>query len=345
MKDTKNEVIPQVTKANASVIKKRINSNSESFPLTFEFERTNIKPITYSKVKEVDFYNNSLVSAPWKFNQQRSRFIYHVIHNKFYYLADGNKLKVSDTEIYSTFTKLIYGLTEIESFTHRKEFEQFLFECYLHEVNQEQQEMLNFQNATLLQQLMLHHSTPQLIQESIVKLNDKVKALNSELTDLFNDLKYKRINAHVFEELRVPLDERLVQMREHQQYLFQEYKRLTDSGKYRRRHFLKMAFKTTKRSLEGTFYEPVSCGTLSLCNFYIDEYCRWFNKTFTAEIDNTHKQVKLEKRKQKRQSTKKPNPRLELLKPYLNSDLSYQSISNETGISKTTVMRILKNIA
>lgn len=345
MKDTKNEAIPQVKKANASAIKKRIQSNCECIPLTFEFESTSSNPNDNSTPGDLDFFINPLITTSWSYNYERSRFIYQVIHTKNYYLKVGNKLGVSDAEIYTTFTKLCYSLQEIDAFTHKKEFDTYLFDCYEQVLSEEEDERLTYLNAPLLQKMMLHNTTPDRVWSSVLEVTSGIKSLDRELQDLFTDLKFRRISGSNFDQQREPLDLLIEQKREYQQYLLQKYKHMADSGKYRRRHFLKMAFRTAKRSLEGTFYEPVNCGTLSLCNFYISEYCRWYNKTFSDEITTTQQQKRSDKRMQKRLATKKSDPRIELLRPYLTSGLSYQKIATETGIPKTTVVNLLKKIA
>lgn len=343
MKYTKNEVNPQVIKANATEIKKRIVSNCSEVPLKFEFERTGINP-TNTRTVDLDFYNNPILVTPWSYNQQRSGFIYRVIHSMSYYLGEGNKLGVSDTEIFETFTKLTYSLQEIEAFTHRKEFDEYLFGCYLQTVDEEQQERFDYENAGLYDKMMMHNSTPDIIWKSIQRVTKDVKSLDSERHTLYSKLKYKQINGKSFDKLITPLDEQIGRNRNSQQYLLKRYKRMVDSQKYRRRHYLKMAFQTAKPYLKGVSYNPVECGTVSLCTFYIEEYCRWFNRTFKQEIVETSRLDKLAKRKQKRSERKKPNPRLEILKPFLNSGVPEQCIADQTGIPKSTVNRLMKKL-
>ena len=50
------------------------------------------------------------------------------------------------------------------------------------------------------------------------------------------------------------------------------------------------------------------------------------------------------KRKQKQALNPKVDLRLEKLKPYLNSELSYQKIADTTGIPKSTVRSLMKKL-
>lgn len=339
----KTEANPQVIKANASAIHSRIKSNCSEIPLTFEFKRNGFSPTNATSPVDLDFYNNPIFSTPWTNNQQRSSFIYGVIHTKSYYLAEGLKLGISDEEIYETFTKLCHSVQEIEAFTHRKEFEEYLFECYLQELENEQEERLSYQNAPLLNQLMMNNSTPELVWKSILNVTKSIKSLDDERKNLYYQLKYKKITGSDYDSLINPLDQQIDLAHEYQEHLLWTYKRMVDNT-FRRRQRLKLAFSNTHQSLNNMGVKPIECRTITICNFYIDEYCRWFNRTFKAEIAETRRLEKSTKRRQQRLDKKKPDPRLDLLKPYLGSSLSFKLISDETGIPKSTVQRLMKKL-
>lgn len=332
----------EVKKMNASKVKTNINTKCVGQPLTVEFGYTNINPTRTPKLDELDFYDNPILYLPWSFNHQRRSFIYQVIHTKSYYLKEGKRLNVSDSEISETYTKLFYFREEIAAFTHREEFDKYLFDCYLQELEQAQHERMSYQNATLFEQLMQHNSTPERVWESIEQLTKSIKSLDTERKSLFDQLKRKTITAVDFDQQRAPLDDMIADKYDLQQSLLLRYKRMVDSAKYRRRHYLKLAFVTASISLDSIFFDEVQLKLLSVCRFYVSEYCRWFNKTFKSEIAESARLLKLENRKQKRLANKKPNPRLEVLRPYLESDLSYQSIADKTNIPKSTVIRLLK---
>lgn len=343
MKNHKNEANPQVTMANASDIKSRIKANCSDIPLTFKFKRNGVSPTNDTSPVDLDFYNNPIFTTPWTRNQQRSQFIYTVIRTHSYYIVEGKKLGVGDEEIFRTFTRLCHSLQEIEAFTHRKEFEEYLWKCYLQELEDEHEERLSYQNAPLLNQLMMNNSTPELVWKSILSVTKSIKSLDDQRKNLYYQLKYKKISGSDYDNLINPLDEQIDQAHEYQEHLLWTYKRMVDNT-FRRRQRLKLAFANTHRSLNNMSVKPIECRTITLCNFYIDEYCRWFNQTFKREIAETQRLEKLAKRKQKRLANKKPDSRLEVLRPFLNSGLSEQRIAEQTGIAKSTVNRLMKKL-
>ncbi|WP_343637518.1 hypothetical protein [Fluviicola sp.] len=345
MKNRKNEENPQVIKANASDIKKRINANCTKTPLKLDFKRTGVSPTTNTRSVELDYYNRPISSTTWSYNQQKSEFTYQVIHTKSYYIVEGKRLGITDAEIFKTFTKLVYSLQEINEFTHRTEFDKYLFDCYLEVLEEEEAERISYHNASLLDKVKMSNSTPRLILQSLEEVAKRIKTKDSELRELDRELKNRQITGANFDLLRDPIDSSLNGLRKEQANLLAKYKRMVETTKYRRRHFLKMAFKTTKRSLGHTSYKPVECGTISLCKFYIEEYCSWFNRTFKAEIAEARKLEKSAKSKQKRLANKEPDPRLEVLRPFLNSGLSKQRIADQTGIPTSTVRRLMEKLA
>lgn len=341
----KNEGEPQVKKANAKEIKLRIRAKCSKIPLNFKFERTSASRSKMAGATDLDFYSKPIFTTTWTHNQQRSNFIYAVIHDKTYYNGEGAKLGVKESEIYEKFTQLTYSLAEIEQFTERKMFDSYLFDCFVQLLEEEHEERQGYLQASLLEQLLMHNSTPKRILDSINRVGKDIKSVSSKLDSLYGQLKYKQIQPDAFGALREPLDVRLENLRHKQEYLMAMYKRMVETQKYRRRKFLKMAFIKAKRSLNQESYPPVECGTISLCNFYITEYCSWYKVTFKAEIAAVRKLKIKQNRKLKRLEHKKADPRLRLLIPFLNSDLSYQHIANETQIPKSTVRNLLKKLA
>ena len=340
----KNEGEPQVKKANAKAIKSRIKEKCSKIPLNFKFEQTSASRSKMAGATELDFYHKPIFTTTWTHNQQRSSFIYAVIHYKTYYNGEGTRLGVKESEIYEKFTQLTYSLAEIEQFAERKKFDSYLFDCFVQLLEEEHKEKHDYLEASLLNQLLMHNSTPSRILESMNSVAKEIKSVSSKLDSLYAQLKYRQVELDTFGALREPLDVRLEKLRDKQEYLMAMYKRMVETQKYRRRKHLHAAFKTASRSLNHTSYQPVECGTVSLCNFYIAEYCSWYNRTFKAEIDETRKMEKQAKRKQKQVQNQKVDLRLEKLKPYLNSELSYQKIADKTGIPKSTVRSLMKKL-
>jgi len=340
----KNEGKPQVKKANAKAIKSRIKAKCSTNILEFDFERTSASYSTKVATIELDFYGKPVYTTAWTYNEQRSKFIYAVIHDKTYYNSEGAKLGISENEIFEKFTQLTHSLTEIEQFTQRKMFDSYLFGCFEQVLEEEQKERFGYLKASLLNQLLMHNSTPELILGSMKSAGDDIKSLSSKLDSLYSQLKHRQIDPIDFGMLRKPLDVRLEILRDKLEYLTACYKRIVETQKYRRRKFLHRVFKTASRSLNHTSFQPVECGTISLCNFYIAEYCSWYNLTFMAEIDEARNTENQAKRRLKRTENKKSDIRLDMLKPYLHSELSYQKIANNTGIPKSTVRNLLKKL-
>lgn len=340
----KNEGESQVKKANAKAIISRIKDKCSKIPLNFEFQKTSASRAKMAGATELDFYSKPIFTTTWTHNQQRSNFIYAVIHDKTYYNGEGAKLGVKESEIYEKFTQLTYSLAEIEQFTERKKFEGYLYDCYVQVIDEEGEEEWGYKTASLLNQLLMYNSTPVRVFASLTSVTKDIKSVSSKLDSLYTQLKYRQIEPDVFGTLREPLDIRLENLRDKQEYLMSMYKRMVDTQKYRRRKYIKAAFKTASRSLNHTSYQQVACGTISLCNFYIAEYCSWYNRTFKSEIEETRKMEKQAKRKQKQALNPKVDLRLEKLKPYLNSELSYQKIADTTGIPKSTVRSLMKKL-
>lgn len=343
-RNVNNEGEPQVKKANANAIKSRIKEKCSKIPLNFEFKRTSSSRAKMAGATDLDFYSNPIFTTTWTHNQQRSSFIYAVIHDKTYYNAEGTRLGVKESEVYERFTQLTYSLAEIDQFTERTMFDSYLFDCFVQLLEEEHEEKHGYLEASLLDQLLMHNSTPERILDSLNSVGKDIKSVSSKLDSLYVQLKYRQIEPDSFGELREPLDVRLENLRDKQEYLMAMYKRMVETQKYRRRKHLHAAFKTASRSLNHTSYQPVECGTVSLCNFYIAEYCSWYNRTFKSEIEETRKMEKQAKRKQKQALNPKVDLRLEKLKPYLNSELSYQKIADKTGIPKSTVRSLMKKL-
>lgn len=340
----KNEGEPQVKKANAKAIKSRIKEKCSKIPLNFEFKRTSSSRAKMAGAIDLDFYSKPIYTTRWTHNQQRSNFIYAVIHDKTYYNGEGAKLGVKESEIYEKFTQLTYSLAEIEQFTERKKFEGYLYDCYVQVIEEEGEEEWGYKTASLLNQLLMYNSTPERILDSLNSVGKEIKSVSSKLDNLYVQLKYRQIEPDSFVTLREPLDVCLENLRDKQEYLMSIYKRMVDTQKYRRRKYTKAAFKTASRSLNHVSYQPVECGTVTLCNFYIAEYCSWYNRTFKSEIEENRKMEKQAMRKQKQALNPKVDLRLEKLKPYLNSELSYQKIADKTGIPKSTVRDLMKKL-
>lgn len=334
IKDRKKQQNSEVKRVNASEIKRRINRNCNEVPLHFEIQY--IDGLSYKSNNQLyDYYGNPISQSSWTVNQKRSNLIYKAIFEKRFNKTEGGKLGVSETEIFQKFTQLTYSLQEIEVLAFREEFEAYLFNSLQLELKEEAQEIDNYVKASVFDQLMLHNSTPRLIFASIKEEERKISEVDEQLRTLFTDLKFRRIDVLEFEKQREPLDRRMEKLRSHQLFLVSNYKRMVETTKYRRRKFLKMCFSYSQSDI-------ADCRTVSLCNFYIDEYCRWFNRLYSVQISETQKlNRKLKRRKGKATQI---DHRLELLKPYLNSEFSYQKIADETGIPKSTVVRLIKKL-
>ncbi len=344
--DLKNKPNTQVKRANASSIKRRIDESCRKYPLTFDYQETNL-PITEIRITDSDFYGNPISRNVWTYNQRRTKFIYEVINYNEFYIHEGVSLGVTSNEIFEKYTQLNHSLKEIEKFEFLEEFNLFLYKCLLKVFEEEEFENQSLKEGSLLEQLMLHNSTPHLILKSISEDEKKIKEVDLGLRKLFDDLRLKKINTSDFESLRKQLDGRMDQLRMHQEYLTSSYKRIVETSKYRRRKYLRMYFSDVKTvlNLDTEFLPKINCKSVSVCMFIIDEYCRWYNRTFSVQILETRKNYDKLRRKMKRNASLKPDMRLEQLKPYMGTTLSVRQIASITGISKSTVQRLMKELS
>lgn len=344
--DQKISTQTEVKKVNASSIKRNIKTNCKTSAYSFDYLESN-SPITDARVPEFDFYSNPINSQSWTYNFKRSTFIYQVIRHKVFYLKEGKSLGITSEEIFERYTQLIYSLQEIEKFEHIEEFNKYLYTCLLKVFEEEECEKNALNNDSLLEQLMLHNSTPLLILKSINETEKSIKVVDLSIRSIFDDLRFKRINTSDFDNMREQLDKRMVKLRIHQECLATSYKRIIETTKYRRRKYLKLYFSDVKAvlNLDSELLPNIDCKTVSVCTFIIEEYCRWYNRTFSNQILETRKQDDKLKRQMKRKACLKPDVRLEKLMPYVNSKLSKRQIASITGIPKSTVIRLMKNLS
>jgi len=325
---------------NHSAFKRKIKERCSKIPLKLEYERTSEPYESYYEESEhFDYLGKRIGYNTWTRVQQKYGFIYRVIFTKLYHNDEGRRLNISDAEIQTLFNKFVYTLEVLEEQDHLEEFHDYLHAQAKAVLELEKKEQEAYNKKSLLRKLIDNDSMLSLQNKAVDDATKRLKEVNSKMNNLFNDWKHKKISTEELAVGRDKYDDAIEYYRDLLNYLTAKYKATSENGHYRRRKNVKNCFHYKD------LYNPVDDKrpqvrhkNLSTVKFMLEEYCVWYNRTFAAEIAAAKKTKEPSAREQERLR------RFEVLTPYKESKLSISKISEETGISKSAVQRILSEL-
>lgn len=333
---------------NFSEIKRTINENVEKYPLILEYEKTN-DPLP-KKVDSCYGFNDELLPMLGSLSkfQKKGWFIYYVIYEKKYHNIEGTKLGVTDQQIQDKFNKLTRNAEVFESFNVEKEFIQHVYTCARNTLVEEKAELDAFENGPLLDQIINTGKTYPSLQREVLRLSKVVKEVSDLQYALLDKIKKRTISGVEYDRKMDELEEVFHMFKSRFESMKNRYKKESEGGVQRRRTRLRQVIDT--RDLYQT--DPVSFPrlnytTITRCTFLIEEYCRWHNQRVREqkrEAKNTSRRVARVEAKINTPQFKRKQERMEMIQPLIDEGLNPSQIASSTGIPKSTVQRIVKEL-
>lgn len=337
---------------NCSSLKKHIAKIQIDIPLILQYIESK-EPYPKSNEVLLDYLNEPLLrKGKWDKMQRKFQFIYTVIFEGIYYLYEGKELKVSDEEIQMIFNKYVRTVEIIDTFAHLQEFSIYLYRKAKEVLEIEKQELEAYNNKSFLRKLLDNESMLSLHFKAINQTSRSLVIVENNIQQLFNDLKRRIITGAELDAPRETLERSKEYYRDRLDYLLIKYKQTSENTLYRTRKYLRCSFDHKElHSIEHVANPTISPRNLSTATFVLEEYCRWYNDRFTHEIEKAKKitlnVAKQEKRQQLKLSSKQyiqKQERIQLIEPLLEENISIREIAKRTGLSNSTVQRIVAEL-
>ncbi|MEZ4936526.1 MAG: hypothetical protein R2799_02930 [Crocinitomicaceae bacterium] len=329
----------------ASKVKSMAKTNAEKCTLLYNLD---FDEHVYFERPEQEWSSDERVLLSGDVNRftLKYQFIYHCIYTNSFNRSKADTYGVTEEDVHVTFRKLVAYLKEIEKFEEMDEFLNYLFEETKNVYEIEKSEYDEIYNGKLLDRLCHREKYFTTLK---IELNDariKVRDYEFQIDRYLNQLRRREISGTEYETLT----SKFLDNSDYWKYRFidlkDKVKKMGSTSKQKRRSALKKCI--PPRILNGLIplnkqtFAPMSVG---ICEFVIDEYCRWYNNKYKPEIKAYQKHNKNTALRLKREAnssaSQKRKIRMKVLVDYVESTLSIRKIAELTQIPLATVQRYM----
>ena len=219
-------------------------------------------------------------------SDHKNEHVYFVIYKNILHKHLAEKLNINDEFIQDRYKSFICNLKACKEIEYKVEFDEYL-KIELSRIEDDKKAKINeYPNLPLIDQILDYKIYPNELTNKLYNLKQHIFKLKSsfynDLSSLLNDdIGIDEYNSSFYENYNTYSI--FMEQYNHINMLYDEYKK-SKVGKYN--YNVSKLFLYQRSQINQNDIEP---NTISLCEFYLREYTRWYNKKFISQIEEAKK--------------------------------------------------------